>query len=267
VREHAMGGALSGLALYGGLIPYGGTFLVFSDYMRPTIRLAAMMGISPIYIFTHDSIGLGEDGPTHQPVEQLPSLRAIPNLVTIRPADANETGQAWLAAIERQDGPTALVLTRQKVPTFDRGQFASADGLHKGAYVMADFGGEAPQVILIGTGSEVQLAVEAGELLGADGIPARVVSMPSWELFERQPEAYREQVLPGHVKARVAVEAAVMLGWERWVGDDGAVVGMHGFGESAPYEAIYQDLGLTAAKVADAAREVLKRVQPMEAGA
>jgi transketolase len=262
-----MGGALNGMALYGGLIPYGGTFLIFSDYMRPTIRLAAMMKIGPIYIFTHDSIGLGEDGPTHQPVEQLASLRAIPNMTTIRPADANETAQAWLAALRWREGPTALVLTRQGVPTYDRSEFAPAENLHKGAYVMADLGDAQPQVILIGTGSEVQLAVEAGKLLAADGIPTRVVSMPSWELFEKQPESYRQQVLPGDIPARVAVEAAVSMGWERWVGDEGAVVGLHWFGESAPYEQIYEDRGLTAAKVAEKAKEVLEQTQPMEAGA
>lgn len=267
VREHAMGGALNGMALYGGLIPYGGTFLIFSDYMRPTIRLAAMMKIGPIYIFTHDSIGLGEDGPTHQSIEQLASLRAIPNMTTIRPADANETAQAWLAALRWREGPTALVLTRQSVPTFDRNEFAPAENLHKGAYVMGDLGDGEPRVILIGTGSEVQLAVEAGRLLASDGIPARVVSMPSWELFEKQPESYQHEVLPEGIRARVAVEAAATLGWERWVGDHGAVVGLHWFGESAPYKEIYQDRGLTAAKVAETAKQVLNRTQPMEAGA
>jgi transketolase len=267
VREHAMGAALNGLALYGGLIPYGGTFLIFSDYLRPTIRLAAMMKIAPIYIFTHDSIGLGEDGPTHQPVEQLASLRAIPGMTTIRPADANETAQAWLAALQRRHGPTALVLTRQAVPTFDRNLYASAENLHKGAYVMADMGDGRPQVILIGTGSEVQLAVEAAQLLGAEGLSVRVVSMPSWELFKEQTEAYRQSVLPDDIPARVAIEAAGTLGWKRWVGDHGAVLGLTWFGESAPYEQIYEDRGLTAARLVETAKEVLKRTQPMEAGA
>jgi transketolase len=267
VREHAMGGALNGMALYGGLIPYGGTFLVFSDYMRPTIRLAAMMKIGPIYIFTHDSIGLGEDGPTHQPIEQLASLRVIPNMTVIRPADANETAQAWLAALRWRKGPTALVLTRQGVPTFDRTEFAPAENLHKGAYVMADLGAGDPQVILIGTGSEVQLAVEAGKQLAAEGISARVVSMPSWELFDNQSEAYQQQVLPDDIPARVAVEAAATQGWERWIGDNGKVVGLNWFGESAPYKEIYADRGLTAANVVDTAKEVLKRAQPMGAGA
>lgn len=267
VREHAMGGALNGMALYGGLIPYGGTFLVFSDYLRPTIRLAAMMKVGPIYIFTHDSIGLGEDGPTHQPVEHLASLRAIPNLTVIRPGDANETAEAWLAAVRHRDGPTALVLTRQKIPTLDRQKFAPASGLRKGAYVLADLGGGPPQVILIGTGSELQLALQAGRTLEEEGIKARVVSMPSWELFESQPETYQNEVLPPAIKARVAVEAAVPFGWERWVGEQGAFVGMHTFGESAPYEEIYQDRGITAEQVAERARGVLSAVGRAEVGA
>ncbi len=257
VREHAMGGALNGLALYGGLIPYGGTFLVFSDYMRPAIRLAAMMRIGPIYIFTHDSIGLGEDGPTHQPIEHLAALRAIPNLIVIRPADANETAQAWLAALQQRHGPTALVLTRQNVPTYDRQVFAPAAGLHQGAYVMADLGGSHPEVILIGTGSEVQLAVAAAQQLADEHVAVRIVSMPSWELFERQPQAYRDQVLPPDIRARVAVEAAAPFGWERWIGDHGAMVGLHTFGESAPYQEIYLDRGLTADRVAEEARRVM----------
>lgn len=264
VREHAMGGALNGMALYGGLIPYGGTFLVFSDYMRPTIRLAAMMCIGPIYIFTHDSIGLGEDGPTHQPIEHLAALRAIPNLTVIRPADANETAQAWLAALQQRHGPTALVLTRQNVPTYDRQVFASAEGLHQGAYVMADLGGSPPEVILIGTGSEVQLAVAAAQQLADERVAARIVSMPSWELFERQPQAYRDQVLPPDIRARVAVEAAVPFGWERWIGDHGAMVGLHTFGESAPYQEIYLDRGLTADRVAKEARRVMAGIEHRE---
>lgn len=261
VREHAMGAILSGLSLYGGLRPYGGTFLIFSDYMRPTIRLAAMMEQNPIYVFTHDSIGLGEDGPTHQPIEHLPSLRAIPNLTTIRPADANETAQAWLAALRNQHGPTALALTRQQVPTFDRTRFADAGGLHKGAYVLADLGPGEPQVILIASGSEVQIIVEAGELLADSGIAVRLVSMPSWELFEAQDDSYRTQVLPESIRARVSIEAANPLGWEKWVGTWGRALGIDRFGESAPYQEIYDHLGLTAENVAQAAREVLEALE------
>lgn len=261
VREHAMGAILSGLSLYGGLRPYGGTFLIFSDYMRPAIRLAAMMEQNPIYVFTHDSIGLGEDGPTHQPIEHLASLRAIPNMTTIRPADANETAQAWLAALRNRSGPTALALTRQKVPTLDRARFAGAEGLHKGAYVLADLGGGEPQVILIASGSEVQLIVEAGEMLAGSGIPARLVSMPSWELFEAQDESYRREVLPERIEARVSIEAANPLGWEKWVGQRGQAMGIDRFGESAPYQEIYEHLGLTAENVARAARKALEAHQ------
>jgi transketolase len=265
IREHAMGAILSGLALYGGLIPYGGTFLTFSDYMRPTIRLAAMMRQAPIYVYTHDSIGLGEDGPTHQPIEHLASLRAIPNMVTIRPADANETAQAWLAALRRDDGPTALVLTRQKVPTFDRRQFAAADGLQRGAYVMADLGSGPIDLILMATGSEVQLIVEAGQKLAAEGRSVRLVSFPSWELFDNQPDEYQRQVLPPDIKARVAIEAAVTQGWSRWVGDHGQAIGLEGYGESAPYREIYQQRGLTVAKVVEAGRQVIGALKEAEA--
>ncbi|MFP3853401.1 MAG: transketolase [Anaerolineales bacterium] len=257
VREHAMGAILTGLSLYGGLIPYGGTFLVFSDYMRPTIRLAAMSHQGPIYIFTHDSIGLGEDGPTHQPIEHLASLRAIPDLVTIRPADANETAQAWLAALRRRTGPTALVLTRQKIPTFDRSVYAAANGLHKGAYVMADLGEGPLDLILMSTGSEVQLIVEAGQHLAEQGHSVRLVSMPSWELFEEQPEGYRNEVLPPQVRARVAIEAARPLGWERYIGDQGRILGLDRYGESAPYQDIYEHLGLTTERVIEVANELL----------
>lgn len=266
VREHGMGGILNGLALYGGLIPYGGTFLVFSDYMRPTIRLAAMMEQAPIYIYTHDSIGLGEDGPTHQPIEHLASLRAIPNLVTVRPADANETAHAWLAALRRRWGPTALVLTRQKVPTLNRDRFAGADGLYQGAYVLADLGDGPPQLILLASGSEVQLIIAAGEQLAEKGLSVRLVSMPSWELFAEQPEEYRQQVLPMEVRARVAIEAGSPMGWKRWVGDQGRVIGLERFGESAPYQEIYQHLGLTPERLVEVAQEVLAEVDRMGAG-
>ncbi|MDX1600613.1 MAG: transketolase [Anaerolineales bacterium] len=264
VREHAMGGALSGLALYGGLVPYGGTFLIFSDYMRPTIRLAAMMEIAPIYVLTHDSVGLGEDGPTHQPIEHLASLRAIPNMTTIRPADANEAAQAWIAALRRRNGPTALALTRQNVPTLDRNDLASAEGLHKGAYVLADLGEGQPELILLASGSEVQFIVEAGRQLADEGRAVRLVSFPSWELFEAQPEDYRLEVLPPEVKARVAIEAAAPLGWERWVGDHGRVVGLQRFGASAPYEDIYRHLGLTAERVVEVSRTVMDELRTVE---
>ncbi|GMR11458.1 MAG: transketolase [Anaerolineae bacterium] len=257
VREHAMGGMLNGMALYGGLIPYGGTFLIFSDYMRHAIRLAAMMHQRVIYVFTHDSIGLGEDGPTHQPIEQLPGLRAIPNLTVIRPGDANETAYAWLAALQRSTGPTALALSRQSVPTLD---LAPAKGLLRGAYVLADLGEDPPRVILMASGSELGIIVEAGEKLVAEGIPVRLVSFPSWELFQEQSDEYRREVLPEEVRARVAIEAASPFGWERWVGDGGAVIGLDRFGASAPYEEIYQNLGLTSERIVEQAKELIARL-------
>ena len=256
VREHAMGAILNGMALHGGVIPYGGTFLVFSDYMRPTIRLAAMMELPVIYVFTHDSIGLGEDGPTHQPVEHLPALRAIPNLVVIRPADANETAEAWRVALERREGPTALLLTRQKIPIFDRATLAPASGLRRGAYVLADSAGQ-PDIILIASGSEVALALGAREALAQHGVQARVVSMPSWELFEAQPPEYRAQVLPPQVTRRLAVEAAIPLGWERYVGNNGAVIGMERFGASAPYQVLLEKFGFTVENVTQRALQLL----------
>jgi len=257
VREHGMGGLLSGLALYGGLIPYGGTFLVFSDYMRPAVRLAAMMGLRVIYVYTHDSIGLGEDGPTHQPIEHLPALRAIPNLTLIRPADANETSQAWLTALHRRRGPTALALTRQALPVLDRTRFAPAERLARGAYVLADLGTGAPEVVLMASGSEVSLIVAAGERLAAEGHCVRLVSFPSWELFEEQTEDYRRSVLPPHLRARLAVEAAAMQGWERWVGDAGATLGMQGFGASAPYQDLYRHFGITAERIVELAKGLI----------
>jgi transketolase len=265
VREHAMGGILSGLALHGGLIPYGGTFLIFSDFMRPPIRLAAMMGIRVIYVFSHDSIGLGEDGPTHQPVEQLTGLRAVPNLVVLRPADANETSVAWLTALKRNHGPTVLALTRQAVPTLDRTRFGSANGLTRGAYVLADLGDAPPRLILMATGSDVELIVAAGETIAAEGVPVRLVSFPSWELFEAAPQSYRDDVLTPGVRARVAVEAGVGQGWWRWVGEAGEVVSLERFGASAPYKDIYRHLGFTTEGVVAAAKRSLERTAALEA--
>ena len=257
VREHAMGGILNGMALHGGVRPYGGTFLVFSDYMRPSIRLAALMEADVIYVFTHDSIGVGEDGPTHQPVEHLMALRAIPNLMVIRPADAVETAGAWLAALANRKGPTALILTRQNLPRLDSTVAQTLSGGYVLAEALRDGQPVEPDVILIGTGSEVQLAVRAREILAGEGVAARVVSLPSWELFAAQPEAYRESVLPRRVRARVSVEAGVTEGWGQFVGLDGLSVGIDRFGASAPYQVVYEKLGVTAEAVAQAAREVL----------
>jgi len=257
VREHAMGGAVNGMVLHGGVIPYGATFLVFSDYMRPTIRLSAISHIGSIWVFTHDSIGVGEDGPTHQPVEQVAALRVIPNLVTLRPGDANETAYAWKVAIERRDGPTALALSRQGVPTLDRTKYAPAQGLEKGAYVLADLGNKAPEVILMATGTELGLIVPAGEQLAAEGVGVRLVSVPSWELFQAQGSEYIEEVLPSEISARLAVEAGVTFGWERWVGDQGAVLGVDRFGASAPVNVVYEKYGLTVENVVAKAKGLL----------
>jgi transketolase len=265
VREHAMGGILSGIALHGGLIPYGGTFLIFSDYMRPAIRLAALMGVGVIYVFTHDSIGLGEDGPTHQPIEHLAALRAIPNLSVIRPADANEAVHAWRLALERRDGPTALALTRQNLPVLDRSRFASAEGVERGAYVLADRypegAGRAREldVILMASGSEVDIIVRAAEELVKDGLGVRLVSFPSWDRFLLQSEEYRRSVFPSEVRARVSVEAASPLGWEGWIGESGEAIGLHRFGASAPYQDIYRGLGLTPERVVEAAQRSRER--------
>ena len=250
VREHAMGGITNGMALHGGVIPYGATFLIFSDYMRPTIRLAAMMGLKVIYVFTHDSIGLGEDGPTHQPIEQLASLRAIPDLIVIRPADANETAEAWRFAIEHMGGPVALALTRQNLPTLDRDKYAPADGLSRGAYVLSDTEGHKPDVILMASGSEVHVALEGAERIRERGISARVVNMASWELFDQQPNDYRDSVLPPERGARVAIEAGVPQGWHRYVGDRGKVLAINRFGASAPYTVLFEKFGLTADRLA-----------------
>ena len=260
VREHAMGAMVNGMALHGGLIPYGSTFLVFSDYMRPSIRIAALEKAHSIFVFTHDSIGLGEDGPTHQPIEQLMSLRAMPNLTVIRPADANETAAAWRLAIERK-GPVALVLTRQKLPTLDAKHFPVADGPSKGAYVLSDSQGE-PNLILIASGSEVHLALEARAKLVQQGIRVRVVSMPSWELFEEQSKDYRDSVLSPHITARLAVEAGVTLGWHRWVGEKGDVVGIDRFGASAPGPVAMEKYGISADNIVRRATALIKRVLP-----
>ena len=259
VREHGMGAACNGMAAHGGIIPFGSTFLIFSDYMRPSIRLAALMGLGVIYVFTHDSVGLGEDGPTHQPIEQLAALRAIPRLVVIRPGDANETAVAWRVAIETRDRPVALALTRQNVPTLDRTQFAAADGLRRGAYVLADPPDGRPDLVLIGTGSEVSLAVAAREKLSERKIQARVVSMPSWELFDLQPREYRDSVLPASIKRRVAVEAALPQGWHRYVGDGGDVIGIERFGASAPGNVVMEKLGFTVNHVVERALALLER--------
>ena len=260
VREHAMGGILNGLAAHGGLLPFGATFLIFSDYMRPPIRLAALMKKHVIYVFTHDSIGLGEDGPTHQPVEQLPGLRAIPNLTVIRPADANEAVAAWRVAIEAQDHPVALIFTRQDIPILDRSQLAPAEGLRQGAYVLADAPEGKPALILIASGSEVSLVLDAREQLLAQGIATRVVSMPSWELFEAQPEAYRRHVLPPSVRARLSVEAASPQGWKAYVGDLGDTLGVERFGASAPGGIVLQAYGFSVDNVVARALAVLKAI-------
>jgi transketolase len=256
IREHGMAAALNGMAL-SHLRPYGATFFVFYDYCKPSVRLAALTRLNPILVFTHDSIGLGEDGPTHQPIEHLAAARAVPNMITIRPGDANEVVEAWRAIMPIKDRPVALVLTRQNLPTLDRGKYAAASGVAKGAYVLADADGGRPQVILMATGSEVSLAVEAYEKLKTEAVRARVVSMPSWELFEMQDEAYRASVLPPDITARVAVEAAAKFGWERYLGFRGRFVGMTGFGASAPAGALFKHFGITAEAVVAAAKEVI----------
>jgi transketolase len=256
IREHAMGAVLNGMALSGLLRPYGGTFLIFSDYMRPAIRLAAMMELPVLYVFTHDSIFLGEDGPTHQPVSQLLSLRSIPNLTVLRPADANETAQAWRVALENRRGPTALALTRQGLPILAQTAERAEEGVARGAYVLSEAGG-APQALLLASGSEVWVAEKAQEQLAADGIATRVVSMPSWELFAQQPREYRESVLPPSVTKRLAVEAATTLGWDRWVGSEGEVLGIDHFGSSAPWKDLQKQFGFTPEAVAERVRRML----------
>ncbi|WP_428234781.1 transketolase [Gracilimonas sp.] len=253
VREHAMGAAVNGMALHGGLVPYGATFFVFTDYMRPAIRLAGLMKVPSIFVLTHDSIGLGEDGPTHQPVEHLASLRAMPNITILRPGDANETSHAWKAALENTTGPTLLVLTRQNLPTLSRTDENSASLVSKGAYIYSDAEKEVPDAILIGTGSELHLAVEAKAKLADKGTDARVVSMPSWELFEKQDASYKESVLPKAVTNRVSIEAGATFGWERYIGPEGKAIGLNSFGESAPYEELFEHFGITTDAVVEAA--------------
>jgi transketolase len=262
-----MGSTLTGISLNGGLIPFGGTFLTFSDYMRPAIRLAALSEVQVIYVFTHDSVGLGEDGPTHQPIEHLAALRAIPHLFVIRPADSAEVSEAWRIAILRRHAPTALALTRQKVPLIDRTRFAAAEGLRHGAYILAEAedagttasgsNGVTPRLILLATGSEVSLALQARETLQQEGIPTRVVSLPCWELFEQQPEDYRKEVLPPSVGARLAVEAGVRQGWDRYVGFGGDVICLDRFGGSAPGDVALRELGFSVENVLRRARALL----------
>lgn len=260
IREHAMGGILNGIALSQALVPYGATFLVFSDYMRPSIRLAALMKLQVIYVFTHDSVAVGEDGPTHQPVEHMAALRVIPNLVVLRPADANETAVAWNFALNRRHGPTALILTRQKLPVIDQTRYASPQGLLRGGYVLAEAQQDKPEILLLATGSEVHLALAAYEQLVGEGIVVRVISMPSWEVFEAQDPSYRNEVLPASIKARVAVEAGVPMGWERYVGSHGKILGIDRFGASAPGGLVLEKFGFTTQAVVAAVKEVLRRL-------
>jgi transketolase len=263
VREHAMGAVVNGMAYHGGFIPYGSTFLTFSDYMRPAIRLSAVSRLGAVWVFTHDSIALGEDGPTHQPVEQLAALRAIPDVLVIRPGDANETTWAWQVAVQNRHRPTVFALTRQNVPTIDRSTYAPAEGLTRGAYVLNPRAGGAglPDIILIATGSELQLIVDAESALAAKGLAVRLVSMPCWELFAEQPAEYRESVLPSAVAARVAVEAGRSLGWERWVGSQGATITVDRYGASAPGEVVMKNLGFTAQHVAEVAEALVARLR------
>jgi len=256
IREHGMGSIMNGMSLTGGIIPYGATFLIFSDYMRPPVRLACIMDRHVIYIYTHDSIGLGEDGPTHQPIEQLSALRAIPEMTLIRPADASETAEAWRFALKHKKGPVALVLTRQKLSFIDRSKYAAASGLSRGAYVLADAPGGAPEIVLISSGSEVALILDAQKKLEADGVRARAVSMPSHEIFARQDQSYRDSVLPKGVK-RIAMEAAHPMSWYKWVGDDGVILGLERFGASAPAATIYQHLGITVDHMVQTAKTLV----------
>jgi len=264
VREHGMGAIVNGMAVHGGLIVYGGTFLVFSDYMRGAVRLSALSEYPSIWVFTHDSIGVGEDGPTHQPVEHINSLRIIPNLVTIRPADANETAQAWRYAVKHH-GPVALALSRQKLPTIDREVYASAEELSKGAYVLADMGEDDPDLILMASGSEVDLILRAGANLAAEGVNLRLVSFPSWELFNQQDQEYRDKVLPPAIKSRLAVEAGSPFGWERWVGDNGRIVGINRFGASAPGDRVMAEYGFSVANIIEESLSLMKSAELQKA--
>ena len=263
IREHAMAAACNGMAAHGGVRPFAATFLIFADYLKPSLRLSALMKLPVVYIGTHDSIGVGEDGPTHQPIEQLATLRATPNVRVFRPADATETAECWRLALERKDGPSVLALTRQKLPVLDRSTLAPATGVRHGGYVLKEaaglsaLGSGLPKVILMATGSEVTIALGAAEILEKEGTPTRVVSMPSWEIFAAEPQSYRDQVLPPSVTARVSMEAAATFGWERWVGSRGTALGLDHFGASAPAERLYQEFGLTSARMAEAARALL----------
>ncbi|MGQ9642735.1 MAG: transketolase [Ignavibacterium sp.] len=258
VREHAMGAIINGMALYGGIIPYGATFLIFSDYLKPALRLSALMNLKTIFVFTHDSIGLGEDGPTHQPIEQLASLRAIPNLIVIRPADANETAEAWKFAIKHKEGPVVLALTRQKVPCYDRKNLSSADMLQKGAYVLRE-SSDNPDIILIASGSEVELILKASEILEEEGVKVRVVSFPSWELFEKQTDDYKKKIFPENLKARLAVEAGIKLGWEKYIGENGDIICMNTFGASAPDKILFEKFGFTVENIVNKAKKLLNK--------
>ena len=260
VREHAMGSIANGMALHGGIVPYTATFLIFSDYMRPPMRLAALMGLRVVFIFTHDSVGLGEDGPTHQPIEQLAGLRAVPNLVVLRPADATETVEAWKAAIERKDGPTVLAFSRQNLPVLDRSSLAPASGVRRGGYVLWE-SSNSPDVIIIATGSEVHIAMDAAHQLSEGGTAARVVSLPSWDLFDGQSQDYKDSVLPPNITARVSIEAASPMGWERYVGLQGRIIGLSHFGASAPIATLYEKFGLTAERVVEEANACLQQVK------
>ena len=259
VREHGMGAVVNGMAYHGGLLPYGATFLVFSDYMRGAIRISALSHLHSIWIFTHDSIGLGEDGPTHQPVEHLLALRAIPNLTVIRPADANEVREAWIGAVEKKGGPTALVLSRQNLPTIDRERYSNEAGLHKGAYVLADLGTGDPDIILMASGSEVDLIIKTGEKLSEEGVKVRLVSFPCWDLFDKQPQSYKDRVLDPKIANRIAVEAGNPLGWEKWVGQSGKIVGIETYGASAPAEKLFEEYGFSVDHVYLKAIELIKK--------
>jgi transketolase len=259
VRENAMGSIVNGITYHGGFIPFGGTFLVFSDYMRPAVRISALSKLHSIWVYTHDSIGVGEDGPTHQPIEHLAALRAIPNLTVIRPADANETREAWISAIENTTTPTALALSRQNLPTIDRNKYASAEHLHKGAYILADLGEGKPEIILMASGSEVPLALAAGDLLSKDGVVTRIVSFPSWELFEKQSKQYQDEVLPPEINARLAIEAGVSLGWKKWVGDAGEILAVDHYGASAPASKIFKEYGFSVENVKRLAIKLLEK--------
>jgi transketolase len=259
VREHAMGAIANGMAAHGGVLPFASTFFVFSDYMRPPMRLAALMGLGVIFIFTHDSIGVGEDGPTHQPIEQLAALRAIPGLIVIRPCDANETAVAMSVAIEMRNRPVALVLTRQEVPTMDRTRYGAAEGLRRGAYILEDAPGGKPDLILMATGSEVAIIVSAQQRLAEQGKAVRTVSMPSWELFEAQPREYRDTILPPSIRARLAVEAGVSQGWRKYVGDMGETISLDRFGASAPSKVVLEKLGYTVDNAIARAATLLKQ--------